>query len=94
MTRARGTSPAGPSGPVDAARNRFYQVPHCSGMGYRDPSAAARMRGIKAEGGWALAPATIAAAVYAGHRYARELDTVVDRDRPPFRREVAALAPI
>ena len=55
MTGARGTSPAGPSGPVDAARNRFYQ---------------------------------------AGHRYARELDTVVDRDRPPFRREVAALAPI
>jgi dimethylamine/trimethylamine dehydrogenase len=40
-------------GPV-VARNRFYQVPHCNGMGYRDPSAAARMRGIKAEGGWAV----------------------------------------
>ena len=25
-------------GPV-TARNRFYQVPHCNGMGYRDASA-------------------------------------------------------
>ncbi len=40
-------------GPV-TARNRFYQVPHCNGMGYRDPAAAARMRGVKAEGGWAV----------------------------------------
>ena len=40
-------------GPV-TARNRFFQVPHCNGMGYRDPSAHARMRGVKAEGGWAV----------------------------------------
>ena len=40
-------------GPV-TARNRFYQVPHCTGMGYRDPTALAHMRGIKAEGGWAV----------------------------------------
>ena len=40
-------------GPV-VARNRFYQVPHCNGMGYRDPTAAAEMRGVKAEGGWAV----------------------------------------
>ncbi|HUN27259.1 MAG TPA: FAD-dependent oxidoreductase [Steroidobacteraceae bacterium] len=40
-------------GPL-TARNRFYQVPHCNGMGYRDPSAAAAMRGVKAEGGWAV----------------------------------------
>jgi 2,4-dienoyl-CoA reductase-like NADH-dependent reductase (Old Yellow Enzyme family) len=26
-------------GPV-TAKNRFYQVPHCNGGGYRDPSAA------------------------------------------------------
>ena len=26
------------------ARNRFYQVPHCNGGGYRDPSAVAEMR--------------------------------------------------
>lgn len=40
-------------GPV-TARNRFYQVPHCNGMGYRDPSGEAYMRRIKAEGGWAV----------------------------------------
>ena len=40
-------------GPV-TARNRFYQVPHCNGMGYRDPTAVAHMRGVKAEGGWAV----------------------------------------
>jgi dimethylamine/trimethylamine dehydrogenase len=36
------------------AKNRFYQVPHCNGGGFRDPSAAAEMRGIKAEGGWGV----------------------------------------
>jgi dimethylamine/trimethylamine dehydrogenase len=40
-------------GPV-IARNRFFQVPHCNGMGHRDPTAHAVMRGIKAEGGWAV----------------------------------------
>ena len=35
-------------------KNRFYQVPHCNGMGYRDPSAQAAMRQIKAEGGWSV----------------------------------------
>ena len=42
-----------PIGPV-TARNRFYQVPHCNGMGHRDPSALAAMRGMKAAGGWAV----------------------------------------
>ena len=36
------------------ARNRFYQVPHCNGMGHREPSALAGMRGMKAKGGWAV----------------------------------------
>jgi len=40
-------------GPV-TARNRFYQVPHCNGMGRAYPSSMAEMRGIKAEGGWAV----------------------------------------
>jgi dimethylamine/trimethylamine dehydrogenase len=40
-------------GPV-VAPNRFYQVPHCNGMGYRMPRALAAMRGIKAEGGWGV----------------------------------------
>jgi dimethylamine/trimethylamine dehydrogenase len=40
-------------GPVTTT-NRFFQVPHCSGMGYRYPSAEAALRGIKAEGGWSV----------------------------------------
>lgn len=40
-------------GPL-TARNRFYQVPHCNGMGRTYPSSMAEMRGIKAEGGWAV----------------------------------------
>ena len=40
-------------GPV-TAKNRFYQVPHCNGMGYMRPNTLAAMRGIKAEGGWAV----------------------------------------
>lgn len=39
-------------GPV-TAKNRFYQVPHCNGMGNRYPHAIAASRGVKAEGGWA-----------------------------------------
>ena len=42
-----------PIGPV-VARNRFFQVPHCNGMGHRDPTALAEMRRMKAEGGWAV----------------------------------------
>jgi dimethylamine/trimethylamine dehydrogenase len=40
-------------GPV-TTKNRFYQVPHCSGMGYTMPNTLAGMRGIKAEGGWGV----------------------------------------
>ncbi|MGB7243352.1 MAG: FAD-dependent oxidoreductase [Sulfitobacter sp.] len=40
-------------GPV-TARNRFYQVPHCNGMGHVRPRAEAAMRAMKAEGGWAV----------------------------------------
>ena len=38
----------------ETARNRFYQVPHCNGMGYLRPNTLAAMRGVKAEGGWAV----------------------------------------
>jgi dimethylamine/trimethylamine dehydrogenase len=43
--------------------------------------------------GDALAPSTIANAVWDGHRYAEELDDPVaeDRDGVPFRREIIAL---
>jgi dimethylamine/trimethylamine dehydrogenase len=40
-------------GPV-TAKNRFYQVPHCNGGGYRDPSSVIEMRRTKAEGGWGV----------------------------------------
>ncbi len=40
-------------GPV-TAKNRFYQVPHCNGMGYMYPNTWLAMRGEKAEGGWAV----------------------------------------
>ena len=40
-------------GPV-TAKNRFYQVPHCNGMGFNWPQTHAKMREMKAEGGWAV----------------------------------------
>jgi dimethylamine/trimethylamine dehydrogenase len=40
-------------GPV-TTKNRFYQVPHGSGMGYKMPNTLAGMRGMKAEGGWGV----------------------------------------
>jgi dimethylamine/trimethylamine dehydrogenase len=36
------------------APNRFYQVPHCNGLGHARPTSLAAMRGIKAEGGWGV----------------------------------------
>ncbi len=40
-------------GPV-TSKNRFFQVPHCNGMGHAMPEAHAAMREIKAEGGWGV----------------------------------------
>ncbi|MGB3147767.1 MAG: FAD-dependent oxidoreductase [Paracoccaceae bacterium] len=40
-------------GPVTAP-NRFWQVPHCTGMGNIHPHALAAMRAVKAEGGWGV----------------------------------------
>jgi dimethylamine/trimethylamine dehydrogenase len=40
-------------GPV-TAKNRFYQVPHCNGMGHLYPSSWLEMRRLKAEGGWGV----------------------------------------
>jgi len=39
-------------GPV-TLKNRFYQVPHCNGLGSILPRGHAAMREMKAEGGWA-----------------------------------------
>ncbi|MCP4766501.1 MAG: FAD-dependent oxidoreductase [Gammaproteobacteria bacterium] len=40
-------------GPV-TAKNRFYQVPHCTGLGWLRPRMVASLRGMKAEGGWGV----------------------------------------
>ena len=40
-------------GPV-ISKNRFYQVPHCTGMGWQRPNMLAEMRAMKAEGGWGV----------------------------------------
>ncbi len=40
-------------GPV-TTKNRFYQVPHCNGMGRLYPDSMVAMRGMKAEGGWGI----------------------------------------
>ncbi len=40
-------------GPV-TAKNRFYQVPHCTGLGWLRPRMLAALRGVKAEGGWGV----------------------------------------
>jgi dimethylamine/trimethylamine dehydrogenase len=40
-------------GPV-TTKNRFYQVPHCTGMGWVRPRTVAEMRSVKAEGGWGV----------------------------------------
>ncbi|MCP5075461.1 MAG: NADH:flavin oxidoreductase [Rhodobacteraceae bacterium] len=40
-------------GPVTAP-NRFYQVPHCTGLGWVRPRMLAALRGVKAEGGWGV----------------------------------------
>ena len=40
-------------GPVTAP-NRFYQVPHCSGMGFAMPATVNAMRETKAAGGWGV----------------------------------------
>jgi dimethylamine/trimethylamine dehydrogenase len=36
------------------ARNRFFQVPHCTGFGTDKPGAQARFRAVRAEGGWGV----------------------------------------
>jgi len=57
----------------------------------RDEWARAGLSSVRAVGD-AYAPGTIAAAVWEGHRYAEELDTDIDPDVAPFRREVTGLS--
>jgi dimethylamine/trimethylamine dehydrogenase len=54
-------------------------------------AAASSLKSVTAIGD-AVAPGTIAAAVFSGRRYAEELEVVRDADAPLFRREVTRLA--
>jgi dimethylamine/trimethylamine dehydrogenase len=67
-------------GPV-VAKNRFYQVPHCNGMGRAFPSAMAAMRGTKAEGGWAVVSTEQCDVHYSGN-HQRELRLWDEKDIP------------
>lgn len=67
-------------GPV-TAKNRFYQVPHCNGMGRAYPSAMAAMRGIKAEGGWAVV-STEQCEIHHSGNHLRELRLWDEKDVP------------
>ena len=67
-------------GPV-VARNRFFQVPHCNGMGRAYPSAMAAMRGVKAEGGWAVV-CTEQCEVHHSGNHQRELRLWDEKDVP------------
>jgi len=59
----------------------------------RDDWSAAGIRSVKLIGD-AHAPGLIAAAVYAGHRYAQELDAADIGDALPFKRDIPELAPM
>lgn len=67
--------------PVDGL---YHDLLRLTGAGAPGPKTLVRI-------GDCLAPGTIAAAVYAGHRYARELGAP-PADGVPFRRELPALA--
>jgi dimethylamine/trimethylamine dehydrogenase len=67
-------------GPV-TAKNRFFQVPHCNGMGRAFPSSMAAMRGVKAEGGWAVICTEQCDVHYSGN-HQRELRLWDDQDVP------------
>ena len=71
-------------GPV-TARNRFYQVPHCNGMGRLHPTSMAVMRGVKAEGGWAVV-STEQCDIHPTTETAREVRLWDERDIPTLAR--------
>lgn len=71
-------------GPV-VARNRFFQVPHCNGMGRGFPSSMAVMRAVKAEGGWAVICTEQCDVHYSGN-HPRELRLWDERDIPTLAR--------
>lgn len=76
-------------GPVTAP-NRFYQVPHCSGMARGHLHALARMRQVKAEGGWGVV-CTEQCDFHPTSNHLRELQLWDDRDRRRLEPMVAGI---
>jgi dimethylamine/trimethylamine dehydrogenase len=70
-------------GPV-RARNRFYQVPHCTGWGHAYPSTQARHRGIKAEGGWGVVSTQLCEIHYSSDHVNRPYDRLWDDEDIPI----------
>jgi dimethylamine/trimethylamine dehydrogenase len=71
-------------GPV-TTKNRFFQVPHCNGMGRAYPSAMAAMRGVKAEGGWGVVT-TEQCDIHHSGNHLRELRLWDEEDVPTLAR--------
>jgi len=69
------------------ARNRFYQVPHCTGMGRWWPTPSAVSRGTKAEGGWAVV-CTEQCDIHPTGNVLRQIRLWDERDIPPLARTV------
>jgi dimethylamine/trimethylamine dehydrogenase len=61
-------------------RNRFYQVPHCTGFGTDKPRTQARFRATKAEGGWAAVCTEIVAVHPESDRAPEPIGRLWDRD--------------
>lgn len=76
-------------GPV-TAKNRFYQVPHCNGMGRAFPSSMAAMRGVKGEGGWGVI-CTEQCDIHHSGNHQRELRLWDDQDVPYLARVTAEI---
>ena len=61
-------------------RNRFFQVPHCTGFGTDFPGSQARFRAVKAEGGWGAVCTEICAVHPEADRAPQALARIWDDD--------------
>jgi dimethylamine/trimethylamine dehydrogenase len=61
-------------------RNRFFQVPHCTGFGTDFPGSQARFRAVKAEGGWGAVCTEICAVHPEADRAPQTLARIWDED--------------
>ena len=66
-------------GPVTAP-NRFYQVPHCTGLGSAFPRGSIEHRRVKAQGGWGVVSTTSVEIHYSSDHQNRHYDRLWDDD--------------